>query len=408
MSFIDTSLESLNWQIAFMRQELDHLRSLQKQLRTEARVCFENSAKLEAIIRAFDGFIYVCSSNYQVEYMNDKLIERTGYNPIGQKCFNALHGLDHVCDWCVNDRVLKGETVRWEIRSPKDNRYYYIINTPIYYPDGSIAKMAMIQDVTDKKDVEIEREKLIAQLEAKNADLEVFSYAVSHDLRGPLLTIKGLLKWIERDAKDANFKRLEENMSAIFRAADRMERLTTDLLKLSRVAKLPDKLQEMSFEEIVWEALELLAGKITQSNVKIDIQNGFPKVYASRDKLLTILQNLIENAVKYMGPQTEPRIKIGFRNDGEEVVFFVEDNGIGVDPKNLSKIFGLFVKLDENSEGTGIGLAMLKRILEASHGRIWLESQGIGYGCRFCFTFENRAPDHLSERLADADPSFGS
>ncbi len=389
MSFVDTSLESLNWQIAFMRQELDHLRSLQKQLRTEARVCFENSAKLEAIIRAFDGFIYVCSSNYQVEYMNDKLIERTGYNPIGQKCFNVLHGLDHVCDWCVNDRVLKGETVRWEIRSPKDNHYYYVINTPIYYPDGSIAKMAMIQDVTDKKNVEIEREKLIAQLETKNADLEVFSYAVSHDLRGPLLTIRGLLKWIERDAINSNLKRLQENMSTIFRSADRMERLITDLLKLSRVANLQDEVQEMRFEEIVWEALELLSGKITQSNVKIDIQNDLPKVCACRNKLLTVLQNLIENAVKYMGPQTEPRIKIGSRNDGEEVVFFVEDNGIGLDPKNLSKIFGLFVKLDENSEGTGIGLAMLKRILEADHGRIWVESQGIGYGCRFCFTFKN-------------------
>ncbi len=389
MSFVDTSLESLNWQIAFMRQELDHLRSLQKQLRTEARVCFENSAKLEAIIRAFDGFIYVCSSNYQVEYMNDKLIERTGYDPIGQKCFNVLHGLDHVCDWCVNDRVLKGETVRWEIRSPKDNHYYYVINTPIYYPDGSIAKMAMIQDVTDKKNVEIEREKLIAQLEAKNEDLEVFSYAVSHDLRGPLLTIKGLLKWVERDAINSNLKRLQENMSTIFRSADRMEGLITDLLKLSRVANLQDEVQEMSFEEIVWEALELLSGKINQSNVKIDIQSDFPKVCACRNKLLTVLQNLIENAVKYMGPQTEPRIKIGSRNDGEDVVFFVEDNGIGLDPKNLSKIFGLFVKLDENSEGTGIGLAMLKRILEADHGRIWVESQGIGYGCRFCFTFKN-------------------
>ncbi len=389
MSFVDTSLESLNWQIAFMRQELDHLRSLQKQLRTEARVCFENSAKLEAIIRAFDGFIYVCSSNYQVEYVNDKLIERTGYNPIGQKCFNALHGLDHVCDWCVNDRVLKGETVRWEIKSPKDNHYYYVINTPIYYPDGSIAKMAMIQDVTDKKNVEIEREKLIAQLETKNADLEVFSYAVSHDLRGPLLTIKGLLKWIERDAINSNLKRLQENMSTVFRSADRMESLITDLLKLSRVANLQDELQELSFEEIVWEALELLAGKITESNVKIDIQNDLPKMCACRNKLLTVLQNLIENAVKYMGPQTEPRIKIGSRNDREDVVFFVEDNGIGLDPQNLSKIFGLFVKLDENSEGTGIGLAMLKRILEADHGRIWVESQGIGHGCRFCFTFKN-------------------
>ena len=133
--------------------------------------------------------------------MNDKLIERTGYNPVGKKCFKTLHGLDDICDWCVNDRVLQGETVRWEIRSPKDNRYYYIVNTPIYYPDGSISKMSMIQDVTDQKTSVIEREELIAQLKAKNSDLEVFSYAISHDLRGPIITIKGLLKWIERDAQ---------------------------------------------------------------------------------------------------------------------------------------------------------------------------------------------------------------
>lgn len=386
MGFVDTSLESLNWQIAFMRQELDHLRSLQKQLRTEARVCFENSAKLEAIVRAFDGFIYVCSSNYEIEYMNDKLIERTGYNPIGQKCFNALHGLTGVCDWCVNDRVLKGETVRWEVNSPKDNRYYYVVNTPIYYPDGSMAKMAMIQDVTEQKEVETQREKLIVQLEAKNSDLEVFSYAISHDLRGPLITIKGLLKWIERDAKDGNLERLQENMATVLHSADRMEQLITDLLKLSRIANIEDEVCELSFGAVAHEATRLLAGKIAHSNVQVEIQSNLPNVSASRNKLLTILQNLIDNALKYMGAQSEPQIKIGSRNDGDEPVFFVEDNGVGIDPRDHHKVFRLFVKLDENSEGTGIGLAMLKRIIEADQGKIWVESEGIGHGCRFCFT----------------------
>lgn len=390
MGFVDTSLESLNWQIAFMRQELDHLRSLQKQLRTEARVCFENSAKLEAIVRAFDGFIYVCSSNYEIEYMNDKLIERTGYNPIGQKCFKALHGLTDICDWCVNTRVLKGETVRWEIKSPKDNRYYYIVNTPIYYPDGSMAKMAMIQDVTEQKEIETEREKLIVQLEAKNSDLEVFSYAISHDLRAPLITIKGLLKWIEHDAKDGNFERLQENMATVLHSADRMEQLITDLLKLSRIANIEDEVCELSFSAVAREATRLLAGKIAQSNVQVEIQSNLPNVSACRNKLLTILQNLIENALKYMGSQSEPHIKIGARNDGDELVFFVEDNGIGIDPRNHQKVFGLFVKLDENSEGTGIGLAMLRRIIEADRCRIWVESRGIDHGCRFCFTLSSQ------------------
>lgn len=389
MSFVDTSLESLNWQIAFMRQELDHLRSLQKELRNQARRCFDNSAKLEAIVRAFDGFIYVCSANYEIEYMNDKLIERTGHNLVGEKCFKALHGFDEICNWCPNERILKGETVQWEVKSPKDNHYYHVVNTPVFYPDGTTSKMAMIQDVTDQKNVEIERERLIAELEAKNSDLEVFSYAISHDLRSPIITIKGLLKWIERDAKTGNMGRLQKNMVTILHSADRMEELVTNLLKLSRVATIEDDRQELSFEKIAHEAIELLAGKIAQKNISVKIHDDLPLVHACRSKLLTVLQNLIENAVKYMGQQTNPTIEIGsFKNNGE-LVFFVQDNGIGIEPKNLEKIFRLFVKLDEQSEGVGVGLAMLKRILQSENGRIWVESQGLGHGSRFCFTLSS-------------------
>lgn len=113
-------------------------------------------AQYEAIIEAFDGLIYICSKDYEVEFMNRAFIERTGYYPIGQKCYKALHNLDQICPWCVNEKVFRGETVRWEVLSPKDNRWYYVVNTPIRYPDGSISKMAMITDITERKLMEDE------------------------------------------------------------------------------------------------------------------------------------------------------------------------------------------------------------------------------------------------------------
>jgi PAS domain S-box-containing protein len=104
-----------------------------------------------AIIDAFDGQIYICSQDYRILFMNEKLIERTGSNAVGESCFKALHNLETICPWCKNERVFGGETVKWEIRSPKDNRWFYVVNTPIHNEDGTVSKQAMIQDITDRK-----------------------------------------------------------------------------------------------------------------------------------------------------------------------------------------------------------------------------------------------------------------
>ncbi len=120
----------------------------------------ESLSRTSSLVEAFDGLVYICSKNYDVEFANKRLIERTGYNPVGQKCYKALHDLENTCPWCVNDRVFKGETVRWEVQSPKDNHWYYIVNTPIYHTDSSLSKMAMIQDVTERKRAEEELLKL--------------------------------------------------------------------------------------------------------------------------------------------------------------------------------------------------------------------------------------------------------
>ena len=110
--------------------------------------------QFQAMVEAFDGFIYVCSRDYRVEFMNKKLIERTGYDATGEFCYKVLHDRESICPWCVNERVFKGETVNWEVRSPKDDRWYYVVNTPVYHGDGSISKQAMVFDITERKHAE--------------------------------------------------------------------------------------------------------------------------------------------------------------------------------------------------------------------------------------------------------------
>ena len=140
-------------ELAGMDQKIVDLAKTVTKYQRSAEAWRDLWAQFAAIIEAFDGFIYICSQDYEVEFMNQRFIERTGYYPLGQKCYKALHDLEGVCPWCVNDRVFKGETVRWEVRSPKDDRWYYVVNTPITHPDGAMSKMAMIQDITERKEM---------------------------------------------------------------------------------------------------------------------------------------------------------------------------------------------------------------------------------------------------------------
>jgi len=141
-------------ELAALRQKVAALQAEESRYHRLTDAWRDLSAQYEAIIEAFDGLVYICSQNYEIEFMNQHFIERQGNYPLGQKCYQALHGLDQICPWCVNDRVFRGETVRWEVQSPKDRRWYFVVNTPIRHPDGSLSKMAMIQDITIQKRME--------------------------------------------------------------------------------------------------------------------------------------------------------------------------------------------------------------------------------------------------------------
>jgi PAS domain S-box-containing protein len=249
--------------------------------------------------------------------------------------------------------------------------------------DGAIG---ILQDITIRKKTEVEHEKLIKELESRNAELERFTYTVSHDLRNPLVTIKGFVGMLEKDLHESREDKVASDLRRIENAADKMQSLLADLLELSRVGRITNPPEEVNLAEVIKEAIETLDARLRSKNVIVHCSLDLPTVYGDRIRLREVFENLLDNAAKYMGNQPNPMIGIDSRVDDGETVFFVKDNGIGIEPQYQKKIFGLFDKLNPTSEGTGIGLALIKRIIEVHGGRIWVESEGLGTGSTFCFT----------------------
>jgi len=256
--------------------------------------------------------------------------------------------------------------------------------------NGTIYELTSALDITDRKQADVERERLIAELKAKNIELEQFTYVVSHDLRAPLITVKGFVGLLERDLANANQERVRDDLRRINDAAEKMERLMRELLELSRIGRMMNPPRMISFESLINEAVQNVRGRLDARGVSVRIQPDLPSVYGDHQRLTEVLQNLLDNAAKYMGDQPNPMIEIGQR--GEEngkPIFFVKDNGMGIASVYHERIFGLFNKLDSQSEGTGIGLTLVRRIIEVHGGRIWVESEA-GKGATFYFTLERK------------------
>jgi PAS domain S-box-containing protein len=236
------------------------------------------------------------------------------------------------------------------------------------------------------------RKILISELENKNAELERFTYTVSHDLKSPLFTIRGFLGYLEQDALAGNVTRLKSDIQRITEATEKMQRLLNELLELSRVGRLRNESTCFPFSDLAQEASELVQGRIMARGIRISMEPNLPMVYGDRPRLTEVLQNLLDNAAKFMGDQKEPCIGIGCEGEEEgKPILYVRDNGMGIAPEHFDRVFGLFNKLDPKTDGTGIGLALVKRIIEVHGGRIWVESAA-GKGSTFFFTLPPAVP----------------
>jgi signal transduction histidine kinase len=201
-----------------------------------------------------------------------------------------------------------------------------------------------------------------------------------------VVTVQTFLGHLEQDILANNAGRMATDFEFMHAAADKMAQLLDELLKLSRLGHQFNPPENVLFQDVVKEVLDLVAGRIAQRGVQVTVTGELITLHGDRARFVGLFQNLVDNACKFMDNQPAPRIEIGVETRGAEMIFYVRDNGGGIDPRHQAKVFGLFEKLNTQIEGTGMGLTLVKRIVELHNGRIWVESAGLGQGTCFYFT----------------------
>jgi signal transduction histidine kinase len=230
------------------------------------------------------------------------------------------------------------------------------------------------------------------ELEEKNAELERFLYTISHDLKSPLVTIVGFCDTLREALRAGDQRHVEHDLSHIEEAAGHMSRLLDELLRVARAGRPETPAGNVSLVAAATEVLKRMSGRVSEIGARVLVSPDLPVVHGDPVRISELLQNLLDNALKFSRDRVVPQVEIGVRNRDGEPVVFVRDNGVGIAPDQQARIFDLFTKLDPEVEGTGVGLAIVRRIAQVHGGRVWVESAGAMQGASFCFTLPIAAP----------------
>jgi PAS domain S-box-containing protein len=282
-------------------------------------------------------------------------------------------------------RNLKGRGIPTEVSGVRKDRTVFPMDLAVVEMQDGDHNMfvAIMRDISERKLAEEQKARLMDELESANEELRSFAYVVSHDLKAPLRAIGALADWLSTDYAAKFDNEGKEHMRLLVSRVHRMGNLIDGILQYSRVGRVREDLVEVNVDRVVHEVIELIA---PPTNVTIRIENPLPTVVAERTRIQQIFQNLLSNAIKYMNkPRGE--IRIGCSAEGEKWKFSVSDNGPGIEPRHFERIFQLFQTLAprDRIESTGVGLALVKKIVEMYGGDIWLESTP-GAGSTFYFT----------------------
>lgn len=265
-------------------------------------------------------------------------------------------------------------------------RWIHQNNSGVYDDNGLITGIiGCCENITVRIKAEQERESLIKKLEEQNEELERFTYTVSHDLKSPLTTIQGFISVLKNEYMKGDYHNAQQYFDRILNSTNRMYEMLCELLEFARLGRLAMTREEFDFKSLVKEVIDCLSLEIRGNKRSFRISDALPYVYADRKRMAEVMTNLFENALKFTNGVSDSPIDIGICRRDSEDVFFVKDNGIGIDPKYREKIFELFTKLDSSSNGNGVGLSIVKRIIELHGGTIWVESEP-NKGSTFFFT----------------------
>jgi len=334
-------------------------------------------------VRMGDGFL-VMDKEKRIMFMNQHLVSLYGYQ-IGKHCYEVFFDASKPCEGCsINDILKNDKEVIRHTRCDRDKFGRWLemtcIPTTITSDDSQEENtfiLEVIHDITARKKLEDEIREKNLELKQKNEELENFVYTVSHDLKSPIFSLQGVVSALIEDYADSMDATFREYLEDIRNSAQKMGQLVHDLLNFSRVGRTRNPREEVAAREVIDEAVEQMKFQLNSKGVELYIEEDLPLCYCDKQMIVLALVNLLDNAVKYMGDNPYPSIEIGCRTEGDYQAFYVKDNGIGIDPKYHEKIFEIFQSLGEikDPKSTGVGLAIVKRVVEVHMGKVWVESE---------------------------------
>jgi len=249
-----------------------------------------------------------------------------------------------------------------------------------------ISYLISLHDISERKQAQQAQERLSRQLQAKVSELETFSYGIAHDLRSPMVSIESFSHLLREDMQNQKVENVQEDIRLLESGVRKMRDFLNSTLAYSRAGHLIKRTRDVSFSKIVKEAITEFNEPISLIGATVSTAKAFPRVYVDRAMIIQVLANLIQNSIKYRDKTVPLKIEIGYQSSEGEAVFFVRDNGLGIDASEAEKVFALFYRGTADGEGSGIGLTIVKKIIEAHGGRIWVQEGQSGKGTTMCFT----------------------
>ena len=357
--------------------------------RQAERVLERERETLSAVLDGIDDIIYTADpETYELLHVNDAFRQSWDPDAIGKKCYKVLHDRETPCPFCSNDKIFGeylGRSYVWEFQDEDTGKWYRCSDKAITWIDGRMVRFELATDISDIKEFETALEKANEQLLRSNRDLEQFAYVASHDLQEPLRMVASYTELLAQRYAGKLDEKADKYIGYAVDGANRMQSLISDLLAFSRVGNPDLVLHPVDSNGVLDQVRQVLKMAIMESHGQV-VVGELPVVSADRMQLAQVFQNLIGNALKFRS-ERPPRVEVSARRQDDRWVFAVADNGIGIDAKFTERIFTIFQRLHARGEysGTGIGLAIVKKIVERHGGEVSVESAP-GQGSIFTFS----------------------
>ena len=354
----------------------------------EEKIAF-SEALLNATLDSIPDIIGIQNPDHTIVRYNHagyKFLNLAPEKVHGRRCYELI-GRNVPCEECATEKALDTNKLEQiEMHLPEYGVYLDCRSNPVLNDEGGVEFIVeQLQDITERKRAEQALVKNSEDLARSNADLAQFAYVASHDLQEPLRTITRFVQLLEKRYQGKLDQDADEFIGFIVSGTKRMQQLINDLLAYSRVNTRKEPPNIMKIEDAIQRAMQNIQYVLEDTRGTI-IYGEMPSIIADEPQMTQLFQNLIGNALKFHGEEA-PRVEISAARKGNDWIFSVRDNGIGIDPQYKDRIFEIFQRLHtcEEYAGTGIGLAIAKKIVERHEGHIWVESQP-GKGSTFNFT----------------------